>query len=338
MSSINRLPRRLFQNGKLFAKFIKKQKYHLIIFSLLVVVFTLLPGQNIYEQTFLTMYTITNPKLPIVLPTPAPYPQIISPDLIPQITATSSVVLDVDSSVVMYEKNADTPLAPASTVKIMTALVGLDHFRPDDVVEVTEINTEPRVMGLAIGEKITVESLLYGILMHSANDAAVAIAASYPGGTDAFVSKMNEKAASLHLSHTHFTNPVGFDDPDEYITARDLSRLGLVALKNPLLSKIVSTRTITVSDVSYTRFHDLTNVNQLLGRYPGVAGFKTGFTEEAGENLIAYAIRPNGKILTVVLGSRDRFGDTENLLTWSFTNFHWVHPDLPQTKIQQSLN
>ena len=209
----------------------------------------------------------------------------------------------------------------------MTALVAMDVFKLDDVFTVTGIVNSGRVMGLVAGEKITFESLLYGALVHSANDAAYAIAENYPGGVTAFVTAMNNKAKELKLSGTSFANPIGFDDPLQQTTPEDLAKLAIVALSDKTFAKIVGTRAITVSDVNFTYFHDLSNVNELLGKVAGVAGVKTGYTEFAGEILVSEIRKSGQSILIALLKSNDRFGETQKLISWVFENFSWVTPE-----------
>jgi len=182
-------------------------------------------------------------------------------------------------------------------------------------------------MGLVNGEKISFEALLYGSLVHSANDAAYTIAENYPGGIENFVAMMNKKAASLNLTDTHFSNPIGFDDDNQYITARDLAKLTKIALQNKIFAKIVSTKSITVSDVTYTYFHPLSNVNELLGKVSGVSGVKTGFTQTAGEVLVSNVKKNDRDVLFIVLKSQDRFGESEKLINWVFENFAWKKID-----------
>lgn len=257
-------------------------------------------------------------------PTIAPYPVNIS-GVYPSDTVTASgiVIVDVDSGVYLYRKNDDMKLLPASTTKILTALVALDAFKLDDVVVVGKPLLNGQSIGLTAGEQITVENLLYGALIHSGNDAAYALAEHYPGGVEAFVSKMNEKAIDLHMMESHFANPMGYDDPNQFVTAMDLSRLAVSALHNPVIVKMVAIPQITISDITHSQYHRLTNVNQLLGKIPGVAGIKTGWTEEAGENLVTYVDRDGKKVVLVVLHSRDRFGDTTKLIDWVYGNFEW---------------
>ncbi len=294
---------------------------------LFVVVFILFfvfsPGVKILERISSSAGPLTR-GLPFVTPTPAPYPTNttgVYPGL--EISAAGVVVYDVASGVTLFGRNTEVSLFPASTTKIMTALVALENYELDDVVHVQTVANTGAVMGLIPGERITVENLLYGALVQSGNDAAWALAEHYPGGVEKFVEAMNKKAADLHLSNTHFTNPVGFDDPNHIMTAIDLTRLASYALTNKTIVKIVAIPQITISDVTHTQFHPLTNVNTLLGKIPGVAGIKTGWTEEAGENLVTLVERDNHRVIIVVLKSLNRFADTEALINWVFTNYEW---------------
>ncbi|HUD20363.1 MAG TPA: D-alanyl-D-alanine carboxypeptidase family protein [Patescibacteria group bacterium] len=296
-----------------------------ILFLIFVGIFILLsPGQNIYTIGKLAE-PISNPTVSLNVPTPAPYPT-NSTGVYPgsEVTATGVVVLDINSGVFMYKRNADVSLSPASTTKILTALVALDSYNLDDVVTIKTATVDGQVMGLVPGEQMTVENLLYGALIYSGNDAAWAIADHYPGGEPAFVDAMNKKAQALHLDHSTFTNPVGFDDPNHKMTPIDLAHLGSVALQNKTIAKMVAIPEITISDVTHTYFYPLKNVNELLGKIPGVGGIKTGWTEEAGENLMTLVDRNGHKVITVVLHSQDRFGDTEKLINWIFANYQWV--------------
>ncbi len=300
-----------------------KKHWDKIVFLFLFSLFVLgIPGQNAYTTTALAEGTAIG-KLPPV-PTPAPYPINIS-GIYPgqEITAEGVVVFDIDSSVYLYKRNEEELLSPASTTKILTALVALDFYGLDDIVTVKSVANGGQVMGLVPGERMTVENLLFGALIHSGNDAAWALAEHYPGGVEAFMVKMNEKAQTLGLTKSTFTNPVGYDDPAHKMTPMDLARLGSIALNNKTIAKMVAIPQITVSDVTHTYFHPLSNVNQLLGKIPGVGGIKTGWTEEAGENLITLIERGGHRVITVVLKSRDRFTDTTRLIDWVFSNYQW---------------
>src|SRR3990167_7599060 len=291
-------------------QWIRRSWYKILYLVILAGFFLWYPGQN----RLVMMDSAATPRaftLPFPIPTPAPYPTNVT-GMYPggEVSAGGVVIEDVDSGVILYQRNSYEPFAPASTTKILTALVALDAYNLDDVLTVKTLQNNGQTMKLVAGERMTVENLLYGTLIQSGNDAAYVLAENYPGGVEAFVSAMNLKAASLHLVHSHFVNPVGYDDPDHKMTPTDLAILASYALTNTTIAKIVAIPQITISDVTHTYFHPLTNVNQLLGKVPGVGGIKTGWTEEAGENLITLVERSGHRLIIVVLRSKDRFGET----------------------------
>jgi D-alanyl-D-alanine carboxypeptidase (penicillin-binding protein 5/6) len=232
------------------------------------------------------------------------------------ISAEGAYVLDLASVTPIYEKNIHEPLYPASTTKVVTALVAYDVYKPDQIVTVHNVEALGQVMGLVEGERITVENLLYGALVHSGNDAAYALANAYPGGFDKYIDLMNQKAKMLGMTQTHFKNPAGLDDPQQTTTPFDLSLASRELLKNPYLAKIVSTKEIIISDVDFKYFHTLTNVNQLLGEIAGIGGVKTGETDEAKQNLVSFYKHNGHNFLIVVLKSDDRFADTKTIVKW----------------------
>jgi len=260
----------------------------------------------------------------VILPSPPPIPIRLTNTSDPVLSAEGILVKDIGSNIILYSKNENEKLAPASTTKIITALVALEHYKLDDILTVQTVITEGKTMGLVKDEQLTAESLLYGALVHSANDAAYTIAENYPGGVTEFVAAMNRKAASIGLSSTSFQNPIGFDDPGQYTTATELARLAMSALKNKIFTKIVGTKSITVSDINFSHFHELKNVNELLGKIPGVSGVKTGYTENAGEILVTEVRKNDKDLLIVLLKSNDRFGETAKLIDWVFQHFKWT--------------
>ncbi|MCL4338604.1 D-alanyl-D-alanine carboxypeptidase [Patescibacteria group bacterium] len=300
----------------------KKNFWRIIYFTLFTLVLFLFPAPNIYFQTVADTGGLYLPQN-IKLPPPPAYPVMVGNPIPPVVTAQGVYIVDIPSKVVLYQKNPDEEFLPASTTKIATVLVALDHYRLDDVLKVNTVITDGSVMGLVHDEQITVESLLYGALVESGNDAAYTLAENYPGGVSNFVDMMNKKAQELHLSHTHFANPIGFDDPPNYTTPSDLAKLAMAALHNKTFTKIIGIKNITVSDVTYTYFHSLTNVNQLLGKIQGVAGVKTGYTQNAGEILVSEVKKNGHSVLFVILKSDDRFGETTQLINWIFNNFGW---------------
>ncbi len=241
----------------------------------------------------------------------------------PILSSQGVIAIDLSTGISLYEKNPDKTLLPASTTKIITALVAMDNYPLDEIITVPQVRIDGQKMGLFAGEQMKFEDLLYGLLVYSANDAAEVLAASFPGGRNAFVAQMNTKAKELHMKNSNFQNPVGLDSDVQMTTARDLVRASEVAMRNQVFAKIVSTKDYVVTDVSGRYKHYLKNINELLGNTPGVLGIKTGWTENARENLVTYMERDDHKIIIVVLGSQDRFGETKELIDWIFNNYEW---------------
>lgn len=242
----------------------------------------------------------------------------------PMLTFSGSAVIaqDIDSGFVFFAKDPNKRVPIASTTKIMTALVAAEYFQAGQVLTVPEYLAGGSTMGLKNGEQLNFRSLLYGMLLNSGNDAAYTIASNYPGGFDEFVRAMNEKARSLGLLNTHFDNPAGFDSSTHFSSASDLAKIAQIAYQNYQIARIVATKNTTVSSTDKAVVHSLRNLNKLLD-IPGVIGFKTGYTAVAKENLVTLMEKDDHKILTVVLGSDDRFGETKALLDWVIGNFVW---------------
>lgn len=242
----------------------------------------------------------------------------------PKVSARSILVKDLGTGTILYQKEANLPLPIASTTKIATALVASEYFQPNSILTVNrgaEINGAR--VGLFKGESLSFRSLLYGMLLNSGNDAAFTIAENYPGGVLSFVSSMNKKANELGLKSTHFENPAGFDHPNHFSSALDLSKLTEEALKNYQLARIFATKETSILSLDKKYQHQLYNLNKLLVDVKGVLGVKTGYTEAAKENLVTLVERDNHKILVVVLGSQDRFGESTDLIEWTYDNFAW---------------
>jgi serine-type D-Ala-D-Ala carboxypeptidase (penicillin-binding protein 5/6) len=247
----------------------------------------------------------------------------------PQITANAAIIVDADSQVILYSKNPQLRFSMASTTKIMTALTGLDYYALDQVLTIRSSGVEGSGLGLVRGDKFRFKDLLYAMMLPSANDAAQAIADNYPGGAEAFIKKMNDKAASLHLTKTHYADPAGLDDDGDYTTVVDLSRLASHAITHPVFTEITSTRFKTISNISYTRQYPLTNLNRLLGT-DGVTGIKTGTTEGAGEVLVTSTVKNGHTYIIVVMQSNDRFSDTSALMNFIDTNVKYIEPTFLQ--------
>ncbi|MFH0937128.1 MAG: D-alanyl-D-alanine carboxypeptidase family protein [Candidatus Daviesbacteria bacterium] len=241
----------------------------------------------------------------------------------PSLSASSALVQDLDSGTLLLVKDASKKVPIASTTKIMTAWVATKYFKPNDVLKVPDLSgISGSTMGLKTGEELTFRSVLYGMLLNSGNDAAYTIAANFPGGISAFIAKMNQEAQNLNLADTHFDNPAGFDSNNHYSSAFDLAKIAAKASTDYQIARVVATKETTVASLDKTVIHQLKNLNKLLDE-PGVMGIKTGTTPAAKENLVALIERDGHKILTVVLGSEDRFGETEKLVDWTYANFTW---------------
>lgn len=242
------------------------------------------------------------------------------------ISAVSACLIDAESGRLIYGKNPDRRLPMASTTKIMTAIVALESgLELSSVVSVprSAVGVEGSSAYLREGERLTLESLLYCLLLSSANDAAVAIALSVGGSVDAFVAKMNLKAAELGMSNTHFTNPHGLHDADHYTTARDLADLLAYAVKNADFLRISGSYRATLpregGGVSV-----LTNHNRLLRTYSGVLAGKTGYTRVGGRCLATYAERDGVRLVAVTLNAPNDWADHARLYDFGFSSYEAV--------------
>ncbi len=243
---------------------------------------------------------------------------------LPIFSSRAVLVKDLATDTTLYQKDANISFPIASTTKIMTSLVASEYFKSNSVLTVGSSATIPgSKVGLVRGENLTFRSLLYGMLLNSGNDAAFAIAENYPGGLLGFVSAMNKKVLQLDLKNTHFDNPAGFDSPNHYSSAEDLSKITEEALKDYQLARIFATKETNIVSLNKKNTHQLLNLNKLLSQVNGVLGVKTGTTEEAKENLVTLVEREGHRILLVVLGSSDRFGETTKLIEWTYSNFEW---------------
>lgn len=235
----------------------------------------------------------------------------------PENAAHAAILVHMDSGKVLYEKNADERMLIASTTKIMTALVALENCSPEERVTITEAYcaVEGSSAYLTPGGSCTVEELLYGLLLASGNDAALALAEHVGGSEAAFVEMMNDCAAQLKLRNTHFSNPHGLDAEDHYSTAEDLARITAEAMKNELFAQIVSTPVQRFDSRLYA------NHNKLLRRFDGCCGVKTGYTKAAGRCLVSAAERDGLRLVCVTLSDPDDWADHTALLNWGFENW-----------------
>lgn len=242
------------------------------------------------------------------------------------LSAVSALVVDVSSNKTLYEKNIDEQLQIASLTKIMTAVVVIEEI--DDLEKIAVVPQEAvLVQGSKVwlkeGEKISYAHLLYSILIASGNDAATAVAIGVSGSEELFVQKMNEKATMLGMKNTHFANPHGLDNSENYSTARDLAILAGYAVKKNFIRSVIDTKEMEFKSASGVT-HKLVSTNKLLGVDPEIKGLKTGSTLGAGESLVALAVNPYGnEIVTVILNSEARFSETQYLKDKIWETYIW---------------
>lgn len=241
----------------------------------------------------------------------------------PEISAKAALVVDLTNGDILFAKNEYEKLKVASTVKILTAGVALERKNPQDSFIISERAAKigEDFMGISAGEKLSLEKLLYGLLLPSGNDAAEAIAEGVSQTSSDFVALMNEKADLLGAKNSKFVNPSGLEgDGDDYSTAYDMALISRWAWVNfPLFRKVVGTKYYEIPYTPEHKYFYLENQTNLLGTYPGVKGIKPGYTPAAGLCLVTLAENGEHEILGVVLGSSDRRGDMEKLLNYSFS-------------------
>ena len=229
-----------------------------------------------------------------------------------EVSAAAAVLMDADSGRLLYDKNGEKRMLIASTTKLMTALVALEQGGLQQEITVTGGHmAEGSSMYLRAGEKLTLEELLYGLLLCSGNDAALAVTECM-GGAVPFVARMNEKAAELGMENTHFANPNGLDDEAHYSTAEDMAKLAAAAMDDPVLRRVASTRTARIGG------RTLTNHNKLLSRVEGCVGLKTGYTRAAGRTLVSCAERDGVRLVAVTLQDGDDWNDHASLYEQGF--------------------
>lgn len=240
----------------------------------------------------------------------------------PKLSASAILVVDLNSDTLLFEKNSNLKVVPASLTKLATAILVLEKCQPDQIITVPQIATPPGTkVGLVKGERISVENLLYGLLLPSGNDAANVLSITCYSSFDHFLSSMTNLTQKLNMINTQFNNPSGLPAKNQFTTAADLLKLTKTFLVDQRLSAIVSTREKIVTDVSGKISHKLVNLNKLLEN-PKVLGVKTG-TTVTGENLITLKGDNSQKIVVILLQSQDRFGETQEIFGWIEQNFRW---------------
>jgi D-alanyl-D-alanine carboxypeptidase (penicillin-binding protein 5/6) len=249
------------------------------------------------------------------------------------VVAMSAILMDADSGRVLWEKNSNTPIAIASTTKIMTCILALEKAAlKDEVLTSKRAASAPEVkMHLSVGEKQRLEDLLYALMLQSSNDAAIAIAEHIGGSVEGFCAMMTDKAKELGAKDTVFETPNGLDSGNHHSTAYDMALITRYAFKNADFVRIINTREVTtpVSGGRYKAYH-IANKNRLLAEYEGANGVKSGFTNKAGHCFVGSATREGVSLISVVLasgwgtkGKEQKWIDTKSLLNYGFKNYHY---------------
>ncbi|HSV94601.1 MAG TPA: D-alanyl-D-alanine carboxypeptidase [Spirochaetia bacterium] len=283
----------------------------LLCLSVFIIFFPVIKSPTTHQNPKVKAAFISEPSMPVskgILP--------------PELSATGIFIVDLNTGVTLYEKNANTKLKPASLTKIMTALVAMDYFDEDSILQVKNgHDSNGNTIDLKKGDILIAKDLLFGLLVPSGNDAAVTLAENYPGGYQSFISRMNSKAYEMGLHNSHFANVSGVESQNHYTTAYDISMMAINALARPQFSSIVSTQKITLKSIK-GNVYPLETTNTLLGK-SGILGVKTGWTPEAGECLVILAEKDSHQVIITVLNSKDRFKEAQSLFNWVFLNFSW---------------
>ncbi len=237
--------------------------------------------------------------------------------------ARAAALIDVESGRILYSSRGNERMKIASLTKIMTAIVAIEHGNLSDAVRTSRraAGKEGSSIYLKVGEEMSLQNLLYGLMLRSGNDAATAIAEHVGGSEEGFVYLMNKKAELLGLENTRFANPHGLDDADHYSSANDMAKLTAYALRNAVFRDIVKTRVKTVPNPNDSWDYNWTNKNKMLALYEGADGVKTGYTKQAFRCLVSSATRNGQQLAAVTLNDGDDWADHRRLLDWGFGNY-----------------
>lgn len=241
----------------------------------------------------------------------------------PEVSAHAAILMDGETGRILYAKQADKSMKIASLTKIMTAILAIEQGTLNEQVTVKPqaVGVEGSSIYLKKGEKIPLQTLLYGLMLRSGNDAATAIAEHIGGSVDGFVFLMNEKAVHLGLTQTNFMNPHGLDHPDHYSSAKDLAILTSYALRNPIFQEIVKTEVKQVPWPGEEWHRKFYNKNKFLRMYKGANGVKTGFTKQAGRTLVTSATKNGRQLICVTLNDPNDWEDHKNLYQFGFSHY-----------------
>lgn len=249
---------------------------------------------------------------------------VVKTKTLPPLSTPYYLIIDPTDNQIIAGSRFEEKIYPASVTKLATALTALNLYPLDEVIT-TKPYSIGKTMNLVEGEKVTVNTLVSGLLIYSANDAAFNLADHLNGGTSAFVDQMNLLVKKYNLINTHFTNYDGIHDPNHYSTLYDLSQIARLSLKLPTIIEAAKTREVELTDLTGQIKHHLISTNELLGKIPDIEGLKTGWTPEASGSFIGLVNLNGHYLLTLIAQSQDRFADTEKLITWAKSNLSWEY-------------
>jgi len=241
----------------------------------------------------------------------------------PVVDAPSAIIVDEASGKVLWGRNANSPMFPASTTKIMTAMLLLEHSTPGEIITAPPgvEYIEPSSMHLKTGEKVRVKDMLYALMLRSANDGCVAVAYHVAGSVPSFADLMNRKAEQLGCANTNFTNPNGLPDEGHVTSASDLTLMARAAMKYPLFREVVRTKKTRIARSINAKDLWMVNRNKYLGKDPSADGIKTGYTKAAKSCYVGSATRENFRVITAILGSEEWIVDHAAMLKWVYKNY-----------------
>lgn len=239
----------------------------------------------------------------------------------PFLNSDAAIIYNQNTNQILFQSNQEEKLPIASLTKLMTAHIILQEHSLEEIVTIPReaLNPKGSTMNLQAGERITVENLLKGLMINSANDAAIALSLHNAKTLEDFSDKMNLYANNLQMKNSHFDNPMGFDSPKNYSTALDILKLSRVTAQNPFLQEVSNIKSTKVKSSNNLTTHLLTNTNKELQNFQNINGLKTGTTQEAGQCLVSTT--EEDKLITIVLGSTNRFQDTKTMIDWARNNF-----------------
>ena len=293
------------------SKLLRNPYFHYGLFLGLALILTFLPTSFRFTKKN-DLFTFKHPPQPVVVNKNKP-----------QLSTNFYILIDNETNQILVSENENTRIYPASTTKLVTALTALNIYPLEEVVTISKDYVDGKVMELKSGDKVTIKTLVAGLLIHSANDAAFSLASHYPQGITGFVDQMNLLTKKYGLKNTHFVNFDGLHSPDHYSTVYDLSQIARIAIQNSTLRNYVKIKSMELTDIYGQKVYKVLCTNELLGVLPEVEGLKTGWTPEASGSFIALLNIDGHYLISVVAQSEDRFNDTKILLNWAKKNLTW---------------